>query len=170
MLRTEPDGGWKLLAVMEEHSRSPLRDARFILHGLDPNTADEIPAFFLEPERKLGATARFSGRSVANGPVTVRLEPCGTAKLRLVTSQGKPLDRYTALRSLDPGTAASGLAAGYGDCRYTKIPLSPSRCTENDSYRSESSKTVSAWPDSNTSVNEIGASMVKPKTGTPITS
>jgi beta-lactamase regulating signal transducer with metallopeptidase domain len=112
MLRTEPDGGWKSLAVMEEHSRSPLRDARFILHGLDPNTADEIPAFFPKPKHTLPATARFSGRSVANGPVTVRLEPCGTAKLRLVTSEGKPLERYTVLRSLVCMVVAPGPLRG----------------------------------------------------------
>jgi beta-lactamase regulating signal transducer with metallopeptidase domain len=108
MLRTEPDGGWKLLVTLHDHSRSRLRDGRFILHGLDPNSADEVPAFFLEPERKLGATVRFSGRSADNGPVTVRLEPCGTAKLRLVTSDGKPLDRYTVLRSLVSMVVAPG--------------------------------------------------------------
>jgi hypothetical protein len=66
------------------------------LHGLDPNPAIEVPAFFLDPERKLGATARFSGRLKADGAATVRLEPCGTARARLVTSDGKPLDRYDA--------------------------------------------------------------------------
>jgi hypothetical protein len=97
MLRTQPDGGWKLFVLSQDHSRSPVRDGRFILHGLDPGSAVEIPAYFLEPQRKLGAIARFSGRSLANGPVTVRLEPCGTAKLRLVNSDGKHLDRYPAI-------------------------------------------------------------------------
>ena len=80
MLRTQADGGWKLFILPQDHSRSPVRDGRFVLHGLDPNPAVEVPAFFLDPERKLGATARFSGRSEANGAVTVRLEPCGTAR------------------------------------------------------------------------------------------
>ena len=96
MLRTQADGGWKLFILPQDHSRSPVRDGRFVLHGLDPNPAVEVPAFFLDPERKLGATARFSGRSEADGAVTVRLEPCGTARARLVTSDGKPLDRYDA--------------------------------------------------------------------------
>ncbi len=96
MLRTEPDGGWKLFVLPQDHSRSQLRDGRFVLHGLDPKAAVEVPAYFLDPERKLGAVARFSGRSGADGPVTVRLEPCGTARARLVTSDGKPLDRHDA--------------------------------------------------------------------------
>jgi hypothetical protein len=96
MLRTQPDGGWKLFVIPQDHSRTMLRDGRFVLHGLDPNAAVEVPAFFLDPVRKLGATARLSGRSEASGPVTVRLEPCGTARARLVTFEGKPLDRHDA--------------------------------------------------------------------------
>ena len=85
-----------MFILPQDHSRSQLRDGRFVLHGLDPNAAVEVIAYFLDPERKLGAVARFSGRSGANGPVTVRLEPCGKARARLVTADGKPLDRYDA--------------------------------------------------------------------------
>jgi protocatechuate 3,4-dioxygenase beta subunit len=63
-----------------------VRDGRFELHGLAPDT--EVPVFFLEPRRKLGATIHVSGKSAAGGPVTVRLEPCGTAKARLVDPGG----------------------------------------------------------------------------------
>jgi beta-lactamase regulating signal transducer with metallopeptidase domain len=96
MVWTVPNGGWKIWVTPQDHSRSQLRDGRFVLHGLDPNSAVKVPAFFLEPFRKLGAVVKFSGGSAANGPVTVRLEPCGTARARLVTSEGKPLDRYPA--------------------------------------------------------------------------
>jgi beta-lactamase regulating signal transducer with metallopeptidase domain/protocatechuate 3,4-dioxygenase beta subunit len=96
MLRTQADGGWKAFIIPEYHSRSQLRDGRFVLHGLDPNAAVEVPAYFLDPVRKLGTVARFSGLSGADGPVTVRLEPCGTARARLVTSDGKPVERYDA--------------------------------------------------------------------------
>ncbi len=96
MLRAQADGGWKLWIVPQDHSRSQLHDGRFVLHGLDRESAIEVPAFFFEPERKLGTTVWFSGRSAADGNVTVRLEPCGTAKARLVTSDGNPLDRYPA--------------------------------------------------------------------------
>jgi hypothetical protein len=63
--------------------------------------------------RKLGATARLTGRSGSGGPVTVRLEPCGSATARLVGPDGKPLDRYPAIGLLvaviTPGAPAGGL-------------------------------------------------------------
>ena len=70
----------------------------------------EVPVFFLEPERKLGATVRFSGRSASGGPVTVRLEPCGTARARLVDPDGKPLDRYRAASVIVDGRHARAAA------------------------------------------------------------
>jgi hypothetical protein len=118
MLRTQPDGGWKLFILPQDHSRSQLIDGRFVLHGVDPNAAVEVLAYFLDPARKLGAVARFSGRSGADGPVTVRLEPCGTARARLVASDGKPLGRYDAraLASMvvTPGPLALGRQAKDG--------------------------------------------------------
>jgi RNA polymerase sigma factor (sigma-70 family) len=74
----------------DEHGTA--RDGRFELHGLDPDA--EVLVYFLDPQRKLGTTARFAGQSVANGPVTVRLEPCVTAKARLVGADGKPLGDF----------------------------------------------------------------------------
>ena len=122
MLRTQPDGGWKLFILPQDHSRSQLRDGRFVLHGLDPNAAVEVPAYFLDPERKLGAIARFSGRSGADGPVTVRLEPCGTARARLVTSDGKPLDRYDARALASMVVTPGPLPRG---ARRKTVPCSP---------------------------------------------
>src|SRR5579883_1086699 len=66
-----------------------VRNGRFQIHGLDPDT--EVPVYFLEPRQRLGATVHFSGKSAAGGPATVRLQPCGTAKARLVDSGGKPI-------------------------------------------------------------------------------
>jgi len=83
----------------QDHNRIQLRDGRFVVHGLDPNNAVEVSAcFFLEPERKLGAISRLSGRAVtdAAGPINVRLQPCGIARARLVTTDGKPLGHYPA--------------------------------------------------------------------------
>jgi hypothetical protein len=45
---------------------------------------------FLDSKHKLGATVSFSGKSAAGGPVTVRLEPCGSATMRVVDPRGKP--------------------------------------------------------------------------------
>ncbi len=95
ILRTNPLGGWRIFTFPPTgDGRGRVRDGRFTLHGLDAGV--EVPVFFLEPERKLGATVRFSGKSATGGPVTVRLEPCGTARARLVDPEGKPLDRYRA--------------------------------------------------------------------------
>jgi beta-lactamase regulating signal transducer with metallopeptidase domain/protocatechuate 3,4-dioxygenase beta subunit len=95
ILEAQPTGGWRIWrATLASRGPGRVRDGRFALHRLDPET--EVPAYFLDPERKLGATARFSGRSAADGPITVRLDPCGTARARLVTPDGKPIDRYPA--------------------------------------------------------------------------
>ena len=70
------------------------RDGRFEIHGLESGA--EVPVFFLDPKRKLGATASFSGKMASGGPVTVRLQPCGAAQARLVDSNGKPRDGISA--------------------------------------------------------------------------
>ncbi len=66
-----------------------LRNGRFEIRGLAPDA--EVPVYFLEPERKLGAVVNLSVKSVAGGPVTVRLEPCGSARAWLVDPDGKPV-------------------------------------------------------------------------------
>ena len=65
------------------------RRGHFEVHGLDPET--EVPVHFLQPDRKLGATVRVSGKMATQGPVTVRLEPCGLAMARLVGPDGQPV-------------------------------------------------------------------------------
>ena len=64
-------------------------NGRFEIHGLDPDT--EVPVYFLEPSRKLGGMVNLSGKSATGGPVTVRLEPCGAARMRVVGPDGKPV-------------------------------------------------------------------------------
>ena len=66
-----------------------VHEGHFELHGLAPDT--EIPVHFLDPKRRLGATAVFSGKSAMGRPATVRLEPCGSAKGRLVYTDGEPV-------------------------------------------------------------------------------
>jgi RNA polymerase sigma factor (sigma-70 family) len=68
-----------------------VRDGHFTVHGLADDA--EVPVSFLDARHNLGATARLSGRSGANGPVTVRLEPFGAARARLVDLAGKPAPR-----------------------------------------------------------------------------
>jgi beta-lactamase regulating signal transducer with metallopeptidase domain len=87
--------GWREWHVVDDRGRGFVRDGRFTLHGLDPE-GEEVPACFLDPDRKLGAMVRFSAKSAADGPVTVQLEACGTATARLVDPDGKPLERFPA--------------------------------------------------------------------------
>ena len=68
-----------------------MRDGHFAVHGLAADA--EVPVYFLDAKHKLGATALLSGKSAADGPVTVRLQPCGTARARLVDPAGKPVAR-----------------------------------------------------------------------------
>ena len=54
-------GGWlEVVAGHDDRDRGHARDGRFTLHGLEPDV--EVPAFFLEPERKLGATCPVLGQ------------------------------------------------------------------------------------------------------------
>jgi hypothetical protein len=116
-------GGWKAWGFPQD-SRGVF-DGRFALHGLAADV--EVPAYFLEPGRKLGASATFSGRSAAAEPATVRLEPCGTARARLVTPDGKPLDRYPAgnlaLLVVTPGPTYARTPAKDGPLFADESPL-----------------------------------------------
>jgi acetyl esterase/lipase len=82
---------------------------RFEIHGLDPDT--EIPVSFLDPKGKLGGVVKLSGKSATGGPVTVRLEPCGAAKARVVGPGGKPvvgrLPRHFIQMIVTPGISFS---------------------------------------------------------------
>ncbi len=69
--------------------RDAVRDGSFAVHGLPADA--EVPVHFLDARHNLGATAMLSGRSAADGPVTVRLQPCGVARARLVNPAGKPI-------------------------------------------------------------------------------
>ncbi len=69
--------------------RDAVRDGSFAVHGLPADA--EVPVYFLDAKHNLGAIAMLSGRSAADGAVTVRLQPCGAARARLVDPAGKPV-------------------------------------------------------------------------------
>ncbi len=93
ILHEVPSGGWKIWNVNYGRGRGQVHDGRFALHGLGPD--EEVTAYFIEPKRDWGAAVKVSARSAAAGPLTIQLEPCGTATARLVGPDGKPLVRYT---------------------------------------------------------------------------
>jgi RNA polymerase sigma factor (sigma-70 family) len=65
----------------------PVKDGRFDLPGCDPGQT--VQAFFLDARNRLGAVALLSGKQ-AGKPVTVKLQRCGTLKVRFVDDRGKP--------------------------------------------------------------------------------
>ena len=69
-----------------------VRNGHAELHGLPPD--DEIPVYFLDSKNRLGATADVSVKAAADGPIPVRLAPCGLAMARLVDAKGIPLAGY----------------------------------------------------------------------------
>jgi hypothetical protein len=96
-----------------------VRDGRFELTGCDPertyrlvfieHPAGVVPMFGLEAlntygqlwltallgeQNKLGAAVEVSAKEAAAGPVEVRLAPCGSARVRFVGADGKPLARH----------------------------------------------------------------------------
>ena len=77
---------------------SSASDGHFEVHGLAPDAS--VAVHFLEPRRKLGATAVFSGKSAAAGPVKIHLEPCATVRARIVNPGREPFVGSLPLRTL----------------------------------------------------------------------
>ena len=141
ILPTRSRGGWRAFYDAPTGSgRGQVRDGRFTLHGLDGDV--EVPVFFLEPDRKLGASVRFSGKSAPGVPAAVRLEPCGSAKARLVDPKHKPLDRYSAsnliMMIITPGSlvgrkpAKDGPLFVNGSALYEQDPVNYSLDFQSD--------------------------------------
>jgi RNA polymerase sigma factor (sigma-70 family) len=70
-----------------------LPGGRFSLPGCDPEKTHTF--YFLDPKNKWGAMAQLSPKKTKGQPVTVRLQPCGTAVARFVNAAGKPLKGFT---------------------------------------------------------------------------
>ncbi len=69
----------------------PIRDGRFELHGLAPEATSRV--YILDPEHQWGASANISGKQ-SGEDLTIRLEPCGQARARIVGPDGKPVPKY----------------------------------------------------------------------------
>ena len=96
-----PQAGW----TGRYHGK--LSNGRFEIGGLAPDA--EVPVYFLEPQRKLGAVVNLSVKSAAAGPISVRLEPCGFARASLVDPDGKPVAKpmrdLSIMMVMTPGPA-----------------------------------------------------------------
>ena len=97
------------LRSWDGRTHGAVHNGHFEIRGLDPDR--EVPVFFLDPSRKLGAVVNLSGKKAAAMPLTVRLEPCGAARPRFVNPGGNPvagsLPRETVVMVVTPGPAQS---------------------------------------------------------------
>ncbi len=75
-----------------QHNPVEVFGGRFQLQGCDPTGT--YPVFFLDPDHQWGAAVEISGKQAGGEPVTVQLAPCGAAKVRLLNSQGQPLQGF----------------------------------------------------------------------------
>jgi hypothetical protein len=70
-----------------EHSQ-PVEDGQFEITGVGPEESN--PVFFLDARNQWGAVVPLSGKQARGEPITVRLQPCGSATARYVTRKGQP--------------------------------------------------------------------------------
>jgi RNA polymerase sigma factor (sigma-70 family) len=73
-----------------------VRGGRFELHGCGPEGGVRVMLF--DAKNRWGNTVEMSARKADGGPVRVRLRPCGSARVRFLDGEGKPLaDFYPGL-------------------------------------------------------------------------
>jgi hypothetical protein len=101
--------------VIEEHGDSGLKlgptihvkDSEFNVPGCDPSM--NYRAYLLDEDNHRAGTFALTGKDRAPKPLTIKWQPCGTAKARFVDDAGKPPSRqYPVLvyiqEELGPGT------------------------------------------------------------------
>jgi RNA polymerase sigma factor (sigma-70 family) len=84
-------------------------DGRFALRGCDPGRTYTV--HFLDIKNERGATVRLSAKKAGGRPVTVRLEPCGSAEVRFVDKKGNPLPNIRPIFYIvaRPGSGKPGM-------------------------------------------------------------
>jgi len=85
------------------------RDGELILPGCDPEKGGTV--YLFDREHALGTTVDFDGEQVTGPPLTVRLQPCGNAKVRYVDGQGKPVVSHQPwlMIALTPGSVGAAI-------------------------------------------------------------
>jgi len=88
----------------------PVRDGHFELHGLALDR--HYRCSFLDVKNGWGTTLDVTAALAADGPLNVKLQPCGSARARLVDEEGRPAPKGTVLLNLvctpGPGTNLGG--------------------------------------------------------------
>jgi hypothetical protein len=91
------------------------RNGELILPGCDPEKGGTVWLF--DAAHALGATLNFTGAEASGPPMTVALLPCGTASIRNVDAEGRPLSPVLSI-VFSPG--AIGTLIGRVDAKDGK--------------------------------------------------
>src|SRR5262249_46520735 len=107
---------------------------RFELRAADPAVTYRV--LFHDRRNHLGAVADIAGKP-PDKPLTVRLQRCGSARVRFVDAEGKPLAKYPAALWLREGggpqkTHDSVLRAPLPGGKETLTADAEGRCTLTD--------------------------------------
>ncbi len=99
-----PDGTQLWQWVRHDLSKLECRGGELLLPGCDPEKGGT--AWLFDADHALGATLNFTGAEASGPPLTVTLQPCGSASVRAVDAKGRPipthaLDRLLAGRDRD---------------------------------------------------------------------
>jgi hypothetical protein len=81
-----------------------VRDGDLALPGCDPEKGGT--AWLFDAKHALGLTLNFNGQEASGPPLTARLQPCGSASVRIVNRKGKPIksNRTFLYVEFAPGT------------------------------------------------------------------
>ncbi|HEV3443370.1 MAG TPA: sigma-70 family RNA polymerase sigma factor [Gemmataceae bacterium] len=101
----QPLSGVTVVGLTALRDSELVEDASFTVTGLNPQGSREL--FFQHPGKKLGKVVTVRGNAAQ--PVTVKLEPCGSVKGRLVDERGNPVPGVRVCLSEDasPGNAGA---------------------------------------------------------------
>src|SRR5262245_10405074 len=107
------------ITVNHGTTEKSLRGGRFGLDGCDPGSS--APVLFLDAKNQRGAAIELSGKQ-AGEDVVVTMKPCGTASVRIVDGQGKPVRAGRSPAHLE---VVLSPGASWGDISFNDQKTSP---------------------------------------------